>query len=96
MNLRDNFELLEDEHYESMKRFKCLENKIEDLKKTHLMIQTAKVRTFRLKKTIILKPFKRSFIIVIQSFAQNIFSTFNRGNIMQICVGKRKKMTDYF
>jgi hypothetical protein len=44
VSLRDNFELLEDEHYESMKRFKCLENKIEDLRKTHLMIQTAKVR----------------------------------------------------
>ncbi len=66
MNLRDNFELLEDEHYESMKRFKCLENKIEDLKKTHLMIQTAKVRPFYLINTIIFYNFETSVSIVIQ------------------------------
>lgn len=41
--LRDNFELLEDEYYESMKRSQCLENKIADLKKTHPMLQTGKV-----------------------------------------------------
>lgn len=43
VNLRENYELLEDEHFESMKRVKCLENKIEELKKTHIMIQTTKV-----------------------------------------------------
>ena len=64
--MRDNFELLEDEHYESMKRFKCLENKIEDLKKTHLMIQTAKVRPFYLINTNILYNFETSVSIVIQ------------------------------
>jgi len=41
--LRDNFELLEDEHKESIKRFECLDNKIEELKKTHPMLQTGKV-----------------------------------------------------
>ena len=41
--LRDNFELLEDEHFESLKRFECLENKIEELKKTHPMLQTATI-----------------------------------------------------
>lgn len=39
--LRDNFELLEDEHFESHKRQTCLENKIEDLKKTHRMSLTS-------------------------------------------------------
>ena len=44
MALRDNFELLEDEYYESRKRFTCLENKIEELKKTHPMaLQSAKI-----------------------------------------------------
>ena len=41
--LRDNFELLEDEHFESLKRFECLENKIEELKKTHPMLQTSTI-----------------------------------------------------
>lgn len=41
--LRDNFELLEDEHFESFKRFECLQNKIEELKKTHPMLQSSKI-----------------------------------------------------
>ena len=40
--LRDNFELLEDEFYESMKRFKCLQNRIEELKK-NLLFQPSKI-----------------------------------------------------
>jgi hypothetical protein len=41
--LRDNFELLEDEHFESVKRFECLQNKIVDLKKTHPMLQNSTI-----------------------------------------------------
>ena len=40
--LRDNFELLEDEFFESHKRFQCLENKIEDLKR-NLNFQASKI-----------------------------------------------------
>ena len=43
VSLRDNFELLEDEHFESFKRFECLQNKIEELKKTHPMLQSSKI-----------------------------------------------------
>ncbi len=41
--LRDNFELLEDEHFESLKRFECLQNKIGELKKTHPMLTTSTI-----------------------------------------------------
>ncbi len=41
--LRDNFELLEDEHFEALKREDYLHKKIDELKKTHPMLQSAKI-----------------------------------------------------
>ena len=43
VQLRDNFELLEDEFKESKKRQKCLNNRIDDLKKTHFMLPSMKI-----------------------------------------------------
>ena len=43
VQLRDNFELLEDEFKESKKREKCLNNRIDDLKKTHFMLPSTKI-----------------------------------------------------
>jgi hypothetical protein len=43
VRLRENFELLEDEFYESDKRRKLIEEKIDQLRKTHIMLPSAKV-----------------------------------------------------
>ncbi len=43
VRLRDNFELLEDEFFESEKRQKLIEAKIDELRKTHFMLPSAKI-----------------------------------------------------
>ena len=43
VQLRDNFELLEDEFKESKKREKCLNNRIDELKRTHFMLPSLKI-----------------------------------------------------
>jgi len=43
VKLRDNFELLEDEYKESLKRSKMLEAKVQELCKQHLLIPSGKV-----------------------------------------------------
>ena len=43
VQLRDNFELLEDEFKESKKRQKCLNNRIDELKRTHFMLPSIKI-----------------------------------------------------
>ena len=43
VQLRDNFELLEDEFKESKKRQNCLNNRIHELKKTHVMLPNIKI-----------------------------------------------------
>lgn len=41
--LRDNYELLEDEFFESHKRAACLEAKIDELRRTHILLPSNKV-----------------------------------------------------
>lgn len=43
IRLRDNYELLEDEYHESEKRWKMLDNKVDELRKTHLHLPATKV-----------------------------------------------------
>ncbi|KAI5720179.1 hypothetical protein M8J77_003057 [Diaphorina citri] len=43
VKLRDNYELLEDEYKESLKRQKMLDTKLEELYKSHLLIPSAKL-----------------------------------------------------
>ena len=43
VRLRENFELLEDEFLEAEKRSKLIEEKINDLRRTHIMLPSAKV-----------------------------------------------------
>ncbi|XP_029850428.2 protein KIAA0100 [Ixodes scapularis] len=43
VKLRNNYELLEDEYHESLKRKKMLDEKIETFRKTHLMLPASKV-----------------------------------------------------
>ena len=43
VKLRDNFELIEDEFFEASKRKTCLDNKIDELRRTHVLLPTAKV-----------------------------------------------------
>ena len=43
VRLRENFELLEDEFLEAEKRSKLIEEKIADLRRTHIMLPSAKV-----------------------------------------------------
>ena len=45
VSLRDNYELLEDEHTEAQKRTACLVNKIDELKRSHVMLPHQKVRS---------------------------------------------------
>ena len=47
MALRDNYELLEDEFYESEKRTRCLSTKIDELRRTHVLLPSHKVSFYR-------------------------------------------------
>ena len=44
VKLRENFELIEDEYLEAAKRERFLDSKIEELRKTHITLPTAKVK----------------------------------------------------
>jgi len=47
VKLRDNYELLEDEYFESLKRFQVLDNKINQLYKTNLLMSSSKIDDLR-------------------------------------------------
>lgn len=47
VKLRDNYELLEDEYFESVKRLQVLEAKISQLYKTNLMMSSSKIDELR-------------------------------------------------
>jgi hypothetical protein len=47
VKLRDNYELLEDEYFESLKRFQVLDNKINQLYKTNLLVSSSKIDELR-------------------------------------------------
>lgn len=47
VKLRDNYELLEDEYFESVKRLQVLETKINQLYKTNLLMSSSKIDELR-------------------------------------------------
>lgn len=47
VKLRDNYELLEDEYFESVKRLNVLETKISQLYKTNLLMSSSKIDELR-------------------------------------------------
>jgi len=47
VKLRDNYELLEDEYFESVERLQVLETKISQLYKTNLLMSSSKIDELR-------------------------------------------------
>ena len=94
VQLRDNFELLEDEFKESKKRQRCLNNRIAELKKTHFMLPSVKIEELfnNLKK-------KNADIYVKR--AKSLKSNINKRtrllslnlSSMELCIFSDKSMT---
>eukprot|EP00095_Tigriopus_kingsejongensis_P007219 maker-scaffold1825_size27015-snap-gene-0.8 protein:Tk07219 transcript:maker-scaffold1825_size27015-snap-gene-0.8-mRNA-1 annotation:"upf0378 protein kiaa0100-like" len=82
--LRDNYELLEDEFFESHKRTTCLEAKIDELKRTHIMLPSNKI------DELFANLLKKNAEIYIQRSKNFRQKTPRRTRLMQACYNSLK------
>ncbi|XP_059093056.1 protein hobbit-like [Tigriopus californicus] len=84
VSLRDNYELLEDEFFESHKRAVCLEAKIDDLRRTHILLPSNKI------EELFANLLKKNAEIYIQRSKNLRQKTPRRTRLMQACYNSLK------